>query len=49
MTLPADDSADAEANVLRDGVVTVSVIEGVPEARATSKAKVRSRLDRLVR
>ncbi len=49
VTLPMDDSADAEANVLRDGVVTVSVIEGLPEARATSKAKVRSRLDRLVR
>ena len=48
LDLPADTSADSEGNVMREGVIAVSVIEGLPEARPVSKAKVRSRLGNLV-
>lgn len=49
VVLPTDESVESEANAIRDKVVTVSVIIGVPDAKPQDRAKVRSRLDKLVR
>lgn len=48
VAIPADDSIESEANAIREKVVTISVIAGVPEAKAQDRARVRSRLGRLV-
>lgn len=48
VVLPADESGESEGNAIRAGVVTVSVIVGVPEAKPQDRAKIRSRLDKLV-
>ncbi|MGH8461253.1 MAG: 5'/3'-nucleotidase SurE [Stenotrophobium sp.] len=47
VVLPDDRNADSEANALKDKVVTVTVIEGLPQARRSNEDAVKFRLHAL--